>query len=90
MLKYIVSYLFLVNIIAFVLYGVDKKRAKKGEYRISEKTLLLSGAIGGSIGAMAGMKVFRHKTKHKKFVIGLPLMFILQCLLIWWLWKSMA
>lgn len=90
MLKYIVSYLFLMNIIAFVLYGVDKKRAKKGEYRISEKTLLLSGAVGGSIGAMVGMKVFHHKTRHKKFIIGIPLMFILQCLLIWWLWKSMA
>lgn len=90
MLKYIVGYLWIVNFTAFIMYGIDKKKAVKGEYRISEKMLLLSGAVGGSIGAMIGMKVFHHKTRHKKFVIGLPLIFVLQCLLIWWLWKSMA
>ncbi|MBQ3512665.1 MAG: DUF1294 domain-containing protein [Lachnospiraceae bacterium] len=88
--KIIIFYLLVINLISFLMYGMDKKKARKKEYRIPEKTLLLVGAIGGSIGAMAGMKVFHHKTKHKKFVLGIPLMFVFQCFVLWWLWKSMA
>ena len=90
MLKYIITYFIVVNIIAFLLYGWDKKKAMNGKYRISEKTLLLSGVIGGSIGAMAGMKVFHHKTRHKKFTIGLPMIILVQGFLVCLLWKTMA
>lgn len=90
MLKYIIIYFILVNFIAFMMYGMDKKKAIDGKYRIAERTLLLIGVIGGSIGAMAGMKVFHHKTKHKKFVYGLPLIFMLQCFFVCLLWKTMT
>lgn len=90
MLKYIIIYFILVNFIAFLMYGMDKKKAIDGKYRIAERTLLLIGVIGGSIGAMAGMKVFHHKTKHKKFVYGLPLIFMLQCFFVCLLWKTMT
>lgn len=72
------------------MYGMDKKKAIDGKYRIAERTLVLIGVIGGSIGAMAGMKVFHHKTKHKKFVYGLPLIFMLQCFFVCLLWKTMT
>lgn len=90
MLKYIIIYFILVNFIAFLMYGMDKKKAIDGKYRIAERTLLLIGVIGGSIGAMAGMKAFHHKTKHKKFVYGLPLIFMLQCFFVCLLWKTMT
>ena len=90
MLKYIIIYFILVNFIAFLMYGLDKKKAIDGKYRIAERTLVLIGVIGGSIGAMAGMKVFHHKTKHKKFVYGLPLIFMLQCFFVCLLWKTMT
>ena len=65
-------YLAIVNVIAFVLYGADKYKAKKGAWRIPEKTLLGIAVIGGSVGALAGMNFFRHKTKHWYFKYGLP------------------
>ena len=67
-----------VNVITFVVYGIDKLKAKMGGWRIPEATLLLLAAIGGSIGAWCGMMLFRHKTKHWKFKLGVPLIFILQ------------
>lgn len=67
-----------INIITFLVYGVDKLKAKKGWWRIPEATLLMLAVIGGSIGAWCGIMVFRHKTKHLKFKIGVPLIFILQ------------
>lgn len=70
-------YLF-INIITFYLYWDDKKRAKKGKWRIPENTLLLFALIGGSIGALAGMKVFHHKTRHWKFKILVPLFLVLH------------
>ena len=74
----IIIYLLIVNIIAFCLMGIDKMKAKKKKWRIPEKTLFLSAVLGGSIGANAGMQVFRHKTKHMSFVIGMPAILILQ------------
>lgn len=74
----ITGYLFTVNIVSFILYGVDKYKAKRGKWRISEATLLSMAVIGGSIGAWTGMKVWHHKTMHKKFTIGVPLVFVLQ------------
>lgn len=67
-----------VNLFAFLLFGADKRRAKTDRRRIPEKTLLTAALLGGSVGAILGMKVFRHKTRHRRFSIGLPLIFLLQ------------
>ncbi|MDD7508213.1 DUF1294 domain-containing protein [Segatella copri] len=74
----IICYLLAVNIVTFLLYGIDKYKAKKGKWRISEATLLTMAAIGGSIGAWAGMRLWHHKTMHKKFKYGIPVIIILQ------------
>ena len=78
-------YLAAVNVLAFALMGIDKVKAKRGAWRIPEKVLFLSALIGGSIGAIAGMFVFRHKTKHLSFVLGLPAILLLQLALALWL-----
>lgn len=78
----ILIYLLIVNVLGFVLMFVDKKRAQNNQWRIKEATLFLSAAIGGSIGSMLGMKVFRHKTKHLSFLIGMPAIFIVQVALV--------
>lgn len=78
----ITIYLVLVNAAAFILMLADKLKAKNGSWRISEKTLLTAAALGGSIGAIAGMYLFRHKTRHLKFTLGLPLILALQLLLL--------
>jgi uncharacterized membrane protein YsdA (DUF1294 family) len=80
-------YLIVINIVTFLVYGIDKWKAKQGSWRISEATLLILAAIGGSIGALLGMKVWRHKTQHKKFKYGLPLILIIQIILIGYLSK---
>ena len=77
-LKYILAYLLIVNAVAFLLMLIDKVKAKKNRWRIKESTLMLWAAIGGSIGALAGMYTFRHKTLHRKFTIGIPAILILQ------------
>lgn len=71
-------YLILINLTAFISYGLDKRRAKSGAWRIPERTLILLAAVGGSIGAYAGMRVFHHKTRHNKFKYGVPAIFIAQ------------
>ncbi|MCR5262744.1 MAG: DUF1294 domain-containing protein [Clostridiales bacterium] len=81
------AWLIAANAAAFVMYGIDKAKAKRGAWRISEAALLLIAAVGGSIGAIAGMVIFRHKTKHLKFLIGLPLILIIQ-LAVWYLIAS--
>lgn len=78
---YLIIYLVIVNVIAFLLMGFDKRRARKQAWRIPEKTLFGSALIGGSIGAIAGMQVFRHKTKHPSFQIGMPAILIAQIVL---------
>lgn len=75
---YLIIYLVIVNVIAFLLMGFDKRRARKQAWRIPEKTLFGSALIGGSIGAIVGMQVFRHKTKHLSFQIGMPAILIAQ------------
>ena len=74
----IICYLLAVNIATFFLYGIDKYKAKKGKWRVSEATLLMMAVIGGSIGAWAGMRLWHHKTMHKKFKYGIPLIIIMQ------------
>ena len=78
----IICYLLAVNIATFLLYGIDKYKAKKSKWRISEATLLTMAAIGGSIGAWAGMRLWHHKTMHKKFKYGIPIIIILQVALV--------
>lgn len=78
----ILDYLLAVNIATFLLYGIDKYKAKKGRWRISEATLLLMAVIGGSIGAWGGMRLWHHKTMHKKFKYGIPVIIILQVCLV--------
>lgn len=76
MVAYIVPYLTFINIITFAVYGIDKWKAKRNKWRITEANLLLLAFVGGSLGAYMAMKVFRHKTQHKKFTILVPLFLI--------------
>lgn len=76
--KIFFAYLFVLNVAAFAVYGWDKLCAKRGMWRVPEKILLLLAFLGGSVGALAGMAVFRHKTLHLKFRYGVPLILILQ------------
>ena len=82
MMNIILYYLLAVNIATFLLYGIDKYKAKKSKWRISEVTLLTMAAIGGSIGAWAAMRLWHHKTMHKKFKYGIPVMIIMQIALV--------
>ena len=74
-----------MNVLAFVLFGVDKLKAKRHLWRIPERVLLGTAVLGGAPGAIAGMLTFHHKTKHKKFRYGLPTILILQLLLVFWI-----
>ena len=84
--RILVIYLFAVNLLAFILYGIDKKRARNREWRISERTLIGIAVIGGCVGANLGMHVFHHKTRHWYFRYGLPVILIIQLLLAWFLY----
>lgn len=79
--KNIIIYLISINIIGFFIMWLDKQKARKGSWRIPEKTLFIITAIGGRIGTTAGMYVFRHKTKKLNFIIGLPFITILEIIL---------
>lgn len=76
----ITTYLVMVNALGLSLMGLDKKRAINRQWRIPEKTLFMASIIGGSVGTLIGMYLFRHKTKHWYFVIGMPAILIIQCL----------
>ena len=76
-------YLIVITIVTFLVYGIDKWKAKQGSWRISEASLLILAVIGGSIGALLGMRVWHHKTMHKKFKYGLPLILLAQIALIY-------
>ena len=82
MTEALLYYLIVINVVTFLVYGIDKWQAKRGNWRISEATLLLLAVVGGSIGALLGMRVWHHKTLHKKFKYGLPLILIAQALLV--------
>lgn len=75
---YLLTYLILINAAAFLLMLADKQKARRGAWRIPEATLIGSALLGGSLGAIAGMRLFRHKTRHPKFSIGLPLILAAQ------------
>ena len=87
-------YLLGINAVTFIIYGIDKYKAKKAKWRISEATLLLLAVLGGSIGAWMGMKVWHHKTMHKKFKYGIPAILLIQIALMAYLhmnlWKQIV
>ena len=71
-----ICYIVVINLVSFMMFGIDKYKARRGQWRISEATLLAMAAIGGSIGAWMGMKVWHHKTLHSKFRYGVPIMLL--------------
>ena len=82
LLHIVLIYLAVINVVTFFMYGVDKWKAKKSKWRIRETALLTLAVLGGSIGAWLGMKVWHHKTQHKKFKYGVPAIIIVQLALI--------
>jgi len=78
MIYAIVGYWLGVNVVTFIVYGVDKRKAKKHLWRIPEATLIGLAFIGGSVGAFLGMRLFHHKTKHVKFYVGVPVIFVVE------------
>ena len=83
------AWLAAVNVLAFVLFGLDKWCAVRGMWRISERTLFTVALLGGTAGALLGMSAFRHKTRHKTFTLGMPAILLLQSALGIWLWKAL-
>ena len=79
-MKLLLYYLLIINAAGFLLMLVDKWKAKKNRWRVRESTLLLVAALGGSVGSLAGMYLFRHKTQHLKFTLGIPLILAAQCI----------
>ena len=81
-------WLAVINLLTFIVYGADKRRARKGKWRVPEKTLFLLLLLGGSIGALLGMRVFHHKTKHWYFVWGIPAILLAQIALAVWIYTK--
>lgn len=92
--SYLAYYLLAINVVTFIVYGIDKYKVKKAKWRIPEATLLLLAVLGGSIGAWMGMKVWHHKTMHKKFKYGIPAILLIQIALMTYLhvnlWKQIV
>ena len=83
--KIIIIYLTSINVATFITYGIDKLKAKRSKWRIREASLLLLAVLGGSVGALLGMKIWHHKTMHKKFKYGVPAIIIVQMAIIGYL-----
>ena len=92
--SYLAYYLLAINAVTFIIYGIDKYKAKNAKWRIPEATLLMMAVIGGSVGAWLGMKVWHHKTMHKKFKYGIPAILLIQIALMAYLhmnlWKQIV
>ena len=84
-LKIVLIYFVVINVVTFVVYGIDKYKAVRSKWRIPESTLIGLAVIGGSVGAWLGMKFWHHKTLHAKFRFGIPIILIAQVALAWWL-----
>ena len=85
----LIYYLIIINVLAFVLYGVDKRKAVSNEYRIKESVLLWMARLGGGVGSWLGIKTFRHKTKHTKFRIVVPLWIVIWvAAIVWYLYTA--
>ena len=74
----LICYIVVINLVSFMMFGIDKYKARRGQWRISEATLLAVAAIGGSIGVWMGMKVWHHKTLHSKFRYGVPIILLVH------------
>lgn len=81
-MKFVFTYLFLINAAGFLIMLIDKQKARKNRWRIPERVLIGIATVGGSFGIMAGMRIFRHKTRHEKFTVGVPVILALQILFI--------
>jgi len=89
MIWLVVIYAAVMSLITFAAFGIDKYKARTGRWRIRERTLFLLALLGGGVGAFLGMKVFHHKTLHKKFVIGIPIIMLTQLIFLGWLiWQT--
>lgn len=77
-------YFLLINLLLFILMGIDKRKAVTNKWRIKEKTLFILCLLGGSIGGIIGMYTFRHKTKHFKFIFGMPAILVVQVIFLYW------
>lgn len=75
---FLIGYPIVINVIGFLLMGIDKFRAKRRGFRVPEATLFIIAIIGGSIGSLLGMHIFRHKTRHRSFTIGMPVILVIQ------------
>lgn len=83
--------LLLTNMVSFLLMGEDKRRARRGAWRISERTLFLSAALFGALGGVLGMRIFHHKTKHLSFRLGFPALLVAQVVLVGlWAWQQLG
>lgn len=78
----VLIYLGVINVVTFFLYGIDKRKAKRSKWRIEESTLLWWAVLGGSIGAILGIKIWHHKTQRKKFAVGVPMILLTQIMII--------
>ena len=89
MFQFMIAYLCIINIIGFAIMGVDKKRAIRGAWRISEASLFFTALIGGALGTTLGMEYYRHKTKHRYFKLGMPAILLCQVVVLGILAKYM-
>jgi len=88
-MKVLLIYLAVVNIVAFFVMGVDKRKAHKHKWRISERSIFILGIFGGGLGVLLGMNFFHHKTKHLKFTIGIPLVLLLNIVMFGYLLQKL-
>lgn len=86
--KILLSITGMLNLISFAVTGIDKYKSKHNKWRIKERTLFILAAVGGSIGVLLGIYAFRHKTKHMTFVVGIPIIIIIQVLLVYYCIKK--
>lgn len=87
-IQLLIIYLLIINIIAIIITGYDKLCAKKRSWRVKERTLMFISILGGSVGMYVTMHLIRHKTRHLKFMLGIPVIIILQILLMWFIWSK--
>lgn len=86
-LYFILIYLAIINLVSIIVTISDKRRSIKNKWRIKEKTLITLSLLGGSVSMYITMRLIRHKTKHLKFMIGIPVIIVLQCVLIYFIWR---
>ncbi len=83
------AYLIIINILSLLMFGYDKLKAKKNGWRIPESRFFILGLLGGAVGIYTGMRIFRHKTKHMLFIVGIPLLVVLNLVIIYYLIRGL-